>query len=292
MNKLKSYLWVAGVSVVMICMVVTAQVGGQESIDPTSGGAGDNTTIDFVAPQVFQAAGPNIASIQSSVTEFRNALGALNGNALTELPNGRREINWDGAVPTDATTPPVNPFNTFLNNRGAQFTTPGIGLSQAPPSGGQQGGLATLFSNPTYATSFKAFSPARLFTSVGSNVTDTFFFVAGSNGTVRAGVTGFGAIFSDVDQPDGSGPGAKRGNRGSSTLVQFFGADGRLLYSSFVPASPGDGSFSFLGITFNDARIASVRITAGDVAPGPNDDSANDIVMMDDFIYGEPHRLP
>jgi len=29
----------------------------------------------------------------------------------------------------------------------------------------------------------------------------------------------------------------------------------------------------------------------GDVAPGPNDDRHHDIVMMDDFIYGEPQLL-
>jgi hypothetical protein len=125
---------------------------------------------------VFQSAGPTAASIQSAVDEFRAALGdPVNGNATTELDKGRREINWDGAVPTDVTTPPVNPFNTFLNTRGAQFTTPGIGLSQAPPSGGPQGGLAKLFNNQTYATSFRAFSNFRLFTPVGSNITDTFF---------------------------------------------------------------------------------------------------------------------
>jgi hypothetical protein len=30
-----------------------------------------------------------------------------------------------------------------------------------------------------------------------------------------------------------------------------------------------------------------VKIIAGDLAPGPNDDR-KDIVMMDDFFYGEP----
>ena len=95
-------------------------------------------------------------------------------------------------------------------------------------------------------------------------------------------------MFTDVDQPDGSGPGGKRGNRHASTLIEYFGAQGQLLFSSFVPASPGDGSLSFFGIVFNDARIASVRIETGDVAPGPNDDRRHDIVMMDDFIYGEP----
>jgi hypothetical protein len=293
-----NWRWVAGFSLEIIFMILAVHVHGQEllstddpAIEPVA--IQDNTTIDFVAPSVFQAAGPNIASIQGTITDFRAALGdPVNGNALEEKVTGRREINWDGGVPpSDVTTPPVNPFNTFLNTRGAQFTTPGIGLSQAPPSGGPQGGLVGLFGNASYATTFRAFSPLRLFTPVGSNITDAAFFVAGSNGDVQAAVTGFGAIFTDIDQPDGSGPGTKQGNRHSSTLIQFFGADGRLLFSSFVPAAPGEGGFSFFGIKFNDPRISSVRITAGNVAPGPNDDKANDVVMMDDFIYGEPHKL-
>ena len=40
-----------------------------------------------------------------------------------------------------------------------------------------------------------------------------------------------------------------------------------------------------------DARVASVRITAGDVAPGADDERPHDIVMTDDFIYGEPQRV-
>ena len=39
---------------------------------------------------------------------------------------------------------------------------------------------------------------------------------------------------------------------------------------------------------FDDACIRRVRITTGDVAPGPDDDEKNDIVVMDDFIYAEP----
>src|SRR5688572_21040367 len=294
MSKLMSFLAVAGFSLVIIFFFLAAHVEGQKSLPtPTEVAFDQRAFEDFVVPAVFQAAGPNVASIQSAIADFRTALGdPNNGNNTTELAVGRREINWDGAVPTDVTTPPVNPFNTFLNTRGAQFTTPGIGLSQAPPSGGPQGGLVALFGNASYATEFRAFSSPRLFTPVGSNVTDALFFVAGSNGSVRAAVTGFGVIFTDVDKPDGSGPGTKRGNRASSTLLQYFDADGRLLFSSFAPASPGNGGFSFLGIKFNDPRIATVRITAGNVAPGPNDDGPDDVVMMDDFIYGEPHRLP
>jgi hypothetical protein len=245
---------------------------------------------DDVPPVVFQAAGANAASIQSSVDAFRAALGdPNNGNNPGPLPKkGRREINWDGGNPNVLdTTAPVNPFLVFLNTRGSQFKTPGLGLSQAPPSGGPQGGLAVLFGNPTYGTIFRAFSPSRLFTPVGSNVTEASFSIPGTNGTVPATVRGFGAVFADVDQPDGVGAGAKH----PSTRIQYFDRDNKLIFASFVPASPGNGSLSFFGILFDDARIASVRITTGDVAPGPNDDRHHDIVMMDDFIYGEPQLL-
>jgi hypothetical protein len=248
----------------------------------------------FVAPTVFQAAGPNAASIQSTVDAFRAVPGfeTNNLNNPGPLSSGRREINWDGGSPTVLdTTAPVTPFNVFLTTRGSQFTTPGIGLSQAPPSGGPQGGLAVLFNNPTYATIFSTFSPSRLFTPVGSNKTEALFFIPGTNGGVPATVRGFGAVFTDVDQPDGSGPGAKRGNRDASTLIEYYDQDGRLIFSSFVPASPGNGSLTFFGIVFDDARIARVQITTGDVAPGPNDNRRHDIVMMDDFIYGEPQLL-
>ena len=301
-RKPRAYrLWatMASFGLTFIFTLVAARAQSQEpfsfSLEPPSDAIAvqENATLDFVPPTVFQAAGPDVASIQSSVVAFRAALGNPNNGNAGSLMTGHREINWDGAGGVDTTTTaPVTPFNVFLNTRGSQFTTPGIGLSQAPASGGAQGGLAVLFNNPSYATIFKPFSNFRLFTPVGSNITDALFFVPGSGGNTPATVSGFGAVFTDVDQPDGSGPGEKRGNRGASTLVEFFGVNGELLFSSFVPASPGDGNQSFFGVKFNDARIARVRITTGDVAPGPDDDSKNDIVMMDDFIYGEPQGLP
>ena len=243
---------------------------------------------DFVAPTVFQAAGPTVASMQNTVDQYRTALGATNnGNTVGPLQDGRREINWDGGNPNNAATAVVGtPFNGFLVNRGTLFTTTGTGFVQAPLAG-----LADTFQNPTYATIFQPFSPQRLFSPIDSNVTEVTFFVPGP-GSNPATTKGFGAVFTDVDLPDGSGPGHKNGNRKASTLIEYFGTDGGLLFSSFVPASPGDGSLSFFGIVFGDARIARVRITSGDVAPGPNDDGTHDIVMMDDFLYGEPQPVP
>jgi hypothetical protein len=236
---------------------------------------------DLAPPVVFQASGPSVASVQQSVDAFRAALGAVNnGNEPGPLAEGRREINWDGGGSV-ATSLAETPFAGFLLTRGALFATPGSGFVQAPPSG-----IADTFINPTYATEFQAFSPVRLFSPIGSNITDVQFFVPGS-GLLPATTRGFGVVFSDVDQPDGSGPGVKRGNRGASTLVRYYGENGALIYSSFVPASPGDATISFLGIVFDDSRIARVRITTGSAAPG-GDDEDRDVVVMDDFIFGEP----
>jgi hypothetical protein len=239
----------------------------------------------FQPPTVFQAAGPTAASIQASLDAYRRELGGDNNNvAPGPIKTGRREINWDGGGST-ATSLSGTPLTQFLDGRGSLFVTPGSGFVQAPPSG-----LAQTFANPTYEKVFQPFSQGRLFSSIGSDVTVVTFFVPGSAGGLIATTRGFGAIFSDVDLPDGSGPGGKRGNRKSSTLVEYYGLDGGLLYSSFVPASPGDAGFSFLGIAFKDARVASVRITAGDVAPGVDDKRPHDVVMTDDFIFGEPQR--
>ena len=153
----------------------------------------------FDSPTVFQAAGPSIASIQSAVDQYRAALGGINnGNNPGPLVTGRREINWDGGGST-ATSPGPTPFTVFLNSRGGQMTTPGTGFVQAPLDG-----LVTTFANATHANIFQPFSPVRFFSPVGSNETEVQFFLPGSNGGTPATTRGFGVVFSDVDQPEGS----------------------------------------------------------------------------------------
>src|SRR4030095_1595533 len=89
-------------------------------------------------------AGPSVGLPESPGHRFHSRL-YNNLNNQGPLASGRREINWDGGGGVDTTTAPVTPFNVFLDSRGGQFTTPGGGLSQAPPSG-----LVGLFNNPTY----------------------------------------------------------------------------------------------------------------------------------------------
>jgi len=218
------------------------------------------------------------ASIQATIDQFRADLGNPNNlNASGPLVSGRREINWDGGGGVSTTAPAGTPFAGFLITRGALFTTPGTGFVQATPAG-----LATTFSNATYSTIFSTFSPLRDFAPVGSNVTDTTFFVPGGGG-IPASVRGFGAVFTDVD------------TLGSSRL-DFFDPFGNLLLSQAVPVGTvPNGSLSFLGVTFDPGvQIARVRITSGNTALGPNDNPAGgvDVAALDDFIFAEPQQIP
>ena len=238
-----------------------------------------------VPPIVFQAAGPNAASIQSTVDQFRASLGGVNnGNTNGPLATGRREINWDGGGSTN-TSPGPTPFTVFLNSRGGLMETPGSGFVQAPASG-----LADTFFNPSLATTFEAFSPVRLFAPLDSTVTDVTFFVPGG-GNIPAMTSGFGAVFADVDSPDGGGSRVRQSKRVRSSLIAYYDADGKLLYQSAIPSSLGTATLSFFGIVFPEPRIAFVRIITGRKNPSQGLDPEVDLVVMDDFIYGEPQRI-
>jgi hypothetical protein len=231
----------------------------------------------FASAITFSAAGADIASITPTVNAFRAAIGGINNvNAPGPLGGGRREINWDGGGGVTATAAVGTPFNGFQNTRGALFTTPGTGFVQATP-----GGLDTFFgrADGLYNLSFDAFSPERVFTAVGSNIMDTTFFVPGTNGASPAAVTAFGAVFSDVDLANISS-------------LEFFGIDGSSLGTFFAPAIAGNNTFSFLGVRFDAGElIGRVRITAGNQVLGAAN-TANDQVVLDDFIFAEPQAVP
>ena len=229
------------------------------------------------AVSIFSDSGANVASITDTVNDFRAALGnPNNGNNPGPLPSGRREINWDGGGPPviDGTAP-VTPFTVFQNTRGATFTTPGVGLTQAAATGGL---LSLDLINPTYAALFAPFSANRLFAPIGSNITDGAFSLPGTGGTTPAGVMGFGAVFSDVDL--------------AGTSIAFTTTAGGITLA--VPTFSGDQTFSFLGILLapGEGLITSVRIVTGTTALGPSETPGVDLVVMDDFLYAEPRLVP
>jgi hypothetical protein len=222
----------------------------------------------------FSASGANAAAIQATVDAFRIDLGTLNPNVAGSFGTGRREINWD-AVPDMFSDPNLLPNNFFNVNspRGAVFSTPGTGVAVSANAGVAEVRFGTI--NPTYPDLFQVFSPQRLFTAIGSNIVDVSFFIPGT--TTPALTRGFGAVFTDVDLP-------------GTTSLMFFGASNQLLGQFFVPSFPGDQTFSFLGVDFGSPEVSRVRITNGTAALGPNENlpAGLDLVVMDDFIYGEP----
>jgi len=110
---------------------------------------------------------------------------------------------------------------------------------------------------------------------LNSNITENLFFKPGT--THSATVTGFGAVFTDVNADD-------------STKIEYFDVAGNLLLSrNVLPGPTNRGSLSFLGVGFDTASVFLVRITSGNrILKAPN----LDVVVMDDFIYGEPQALP
>jgi len=227
----------------------------------------------------FSAGGDDTtASIQTIVDRFRNALGNTHNGYLASsaaIPGGRRDIHWEGLGARTGTAGEM-PFNVFLDNRGARVNTPGTGFLQTPVTN-------TLLTsiNPTYATTFAAFSTIRISTPTDSHISDGFFFLPGTLGAVGATVGGFGVIFSEVDLSH-------------TTQLRFFGGNHTQPFSAFVtPGTGANASLSFLGEVGNAGEpIARVRITTGNSALGFNETTNVDVVVMDEFLTGEPLPEP
>ena len=227
-------------------------------------------------PRVFEASGATAADIQATVTAFRAHLGHNNGIGGTFI-GGRREINWDG-VPDQFAAPNLMPANFFNSNspRGVVFFTLGTGF-QVSANLVNPTNTPVRFGNifPLYPVIFSTFSPQRLFSALNSNITENLFFIPGT--AHSATVQGFGAVFTDVNADD-------------STKIEYFDVNGNLLFSrNVLPAPTHRGGLSFLGVGFDTASVFLVRITSGNrILRVPN----HDVVVMDDFIYGEPQALP
>ena len=224
---------------------------------------------------VFEAAGAGASAISAARDGFRTAVGGGTfAGANGSFGGQRREINWDG-VPNAFADPALMPGDFFNTNspRGVEFSTPGNGFMVSANSGQTS---AVLFGFPN---DFQTFSAERLFTAVGSNITDVSFYLPGTNSA--ATTSAFGVIFVDVES--------------SLSKVEFFDQDGALVFAREALQS-GNQGLSFLGAVGNAGeRIGRVRITAGlnsilsnGTLGNPNDD----VVVMDDFLYAEPVGVP
>ena len=223
---------------------------------------------------LFETLGDSV-SIAAKLTEFRTALGGgLNAPNSPPADSGRREINWDGvpAALTDVDTFPANFFNAN-SKRGALYSTPGSGLRVDSTN------FAAV--NAGLAAQFTAFSAKKLFMPVGSNQVDVTFRLAGTD--TPGLVKGFGAVFVDVD-------------RAGSATIEYFDVDSQRIAIVRAPNHAGAKLLSFTGAVFPAPIVARVRITSGDAALTPtindiSDGGTQDLVVMDDFVFGEPRPL-
>lgn len=135
---------------------------------------------------------------------------------------------------------------------------------------------------------FRRFSLQRLFTPVKNNLVTVEFKIPATDDP--AAVTGFGAVFTDVD--------LKR-----RTFMRYFDKNGCLIAKVDVP--PRNKGLSFVGITVQNPNqpgklipvVSKVAIKLGTISVEKFADESSgadggkvDLVSLDDLIYGEPQN--
>ena len=217
----------------------------------------------YASPINFLATGNNPVDIQSAVNNFRTGLGNLNGNQPANFTSGRREINWD-AVPEAVSSP--NAFSgNFFNG-----STPGRARGiEFDPAGSTTGFEVSSLADPAFGApgQFQVFSPAKLFRTVGGDEFDIVFFSPADQIT-HALTTGFGMVYTDADL-------------GTLPVFEFFDSNGKLFHSLTGRATNSAG-LGFMGTIFDRAMVSRIHVAIGD----------RNGLVMDDFIFGEPTRIP
>jgi hypothetical protein len=201
--------------------------------------------------------------------------------------DGHRQLTWDGPVPFNM----PGPFFSNLVPRGCIISnSDGEFVVSNPPDDSDD-----LFDSldPALSEDFQTFSDF-----LNDKVIDITFVVP-SDINVPAAVSGFGAIFVDVDLED-------------ETRMEFFDANGCKLATEYVPAEAS--GLSFAGVEFGqESIIALVRITLGTSSlsgadcyydskkgntkgknkknGGGSSKGPRNVVVMDDFIYREPQAF-
>lgn len=218
----------------------------------------------------------SVGAVQPAMDEFRNLLGANNGNTAGSQTSGRREINWDG-VP-DSLSAPYNLPGDFFNRspaaRGIEFSTPGTALNVSADLNNPTSTPSSFGNiNPTYTSIFPPFSGERIFSPVGSNIADIRFYIPGSDDP--AVVQGFGAVYIDVDREE-------------NAAFEFFDINENSL-GVYATGVQNEGH-AFLAVLFDHPVIHHIRIEYGNSSLGPDDGGSVDVSVMDDFIFAEPQE--
>ena len=161
--------------------------------------------MTLVQPTVFQAAGPSVEAIQSSVDAFRAALGdPNNANDPGPLASGRREINWDGGGGIDTTTARSRRSTCSWTAAAASSPPRGRAFRRLPQRAGPRAALQSSSTiRPTQTSSAPSARCACSPRSAATSLRRCSSYPA-PMGLQPATVSGFGAVFTDVDRPAGS----------------------------------------------------------------------------------------
>lgn len=224
-------------------------------------------------PRVFSAAG-GVREVGKEFARFQRELGGENnGNDKGPLADGFRSIDWDAdIVPFDM---PGNFFKDEVT-RGMEL----VGTKEfrvSNPAKTDPDFPDNLFNsiNRDHPNQFQAFSPERIFSPLEDNEFVILFSIPGVD--KRANVAGFGAIFVDVDVEH-------------QTFLDFFNTRGDKLDRYFVDAYPQ--GLSFLGVVYEHPVISKVGVGLGNATLRNTDLPPDyDVVVMDDFAFGEPQLV-
>jgi hypothetical protein len=218
--------------------------------------------------RVIEASG----DLAIALADFQAAVGdPANGGGDGPQPDGRREIRWD-AVPPERTNTNDFPSDFFNVNvrAGLITTTDGVGFRVSDTDFGDV--------NEGYADEFESFSKVKTFMSVGSPRMTVTFRVPGSD--TPGIVNGFGIVFSDVD-------------RDGAASITLYAANGGNLGQYLAPVRSDADGHSFIGVVYDRPVVARVEVTSGEAALASGTDDltdggVGDLVITDDFLYGEP----
>ena len=229
------------------------------------------------APVVFSGTANDAAGLAPLVDDFRNALGANNGNAPVNAgPGGHRSINWD-AAPDAVSDPNAFPGDFFNADvapraRGIEFKetgdTTGFLLS-ATEASGQEPAFG-------FEQFLPVFSPERLFSPIGGTTFDVSFYNP-ANPEESATTRGLGVVFSGLDFND-------------TASMSFYDKYGNLLGREYAQGNQHD-DLSFLGLIFDTPIVSYVSFAGGNrflQSNGRFGGGNGDGFVMDDFIFGEP----
>jgi hypothetical protein len=159
-------------------------------VSASHGDCHDPSTVNVVTAKATEP-----AKASAAFEAFRELLGGVNhgGDGDSTFDDGHRQINWDaGALPF------VMPGPFFSNpvSRGLICSNSDGEFVVSNPPDGSDDKFDSI--DPALSADLQTFSDFRLFSALNDKVIDITFVVP-SNINLPAAVTGFGAIFVDVD---------------------------------------------------------------------------------------------